>query len=120
MGINVHRYIDGGQFQPIHGDSQNKNSPYESWKRMRQRCYNPNFKPAFHRYGGRGIKVCLEWQKYESFREWALTNGWKKGLQLDRIDVDGDYSPSNCRWVTKAFNTWRRWHTDESRWDRES
>lgn len=58
-------------------------------------------------YGGRGIAVDDEWlgdQGYENFEKWALENGWARNLQLDRIDVNGNYGPTNCRWVTAKEN----------------
>lgn len=71
---------------------------------MKNRCVNPN-RHNYHRYGGRGIKVCDKWlNNIESFVEWSVKNGYKKGLQLDRIDNDGDYTPENCRWVTPKDN----------------
>lgn len=68
---------------------------------MKNRCYNESY-PSFHRYGGRGIKVCKEWLlDYESFKRWALLSGYSDTLTLDRKNNDGDYSPDNCRWATR-------------------
>lgn len=70
---------------------------------MKNRCNNPN-DTAFEDYGGRGIKVCEEWNgshSYPNFREWAIENGYKEGLSIDRINVNGNYEPNNCRWVTQ-------------------
>lgn len=74
---------------------------YQVWAAMRKRCRNPNDK-NYDRYGGRGIKVCDEWDNdYVTFRDWAYANGYEQGLEIDRIDNDGNYEPSNCKWSTR-------------------
>ena len=77
---------------------------YRVWTSMRTRCLNPRSQ-KWHRYGGRGIKICEEWGDYAVFREWAIGTGYRKGLTIDRIDNDGNYEPDNCRWVTKSMNS---------------
>lgn len=75
---------------------------------MRHRCLNPNFH-NFSLYGGRGIKVCDDWLLgFSNFYNWALLNGYKEGLQIDRQDNDKEYSPQNCRWVSGLINTRNR------------
>ena len=82
---------------------QENKSLYWAWKSMKQRTQNPKCR-AYRNYGARGITVCAEWQAFEPFCEWALTNGYQRGLELDRKDNDGAYSPDNCRWATRKEN----------------
>lgn len=80
-----------------------KHPLYKRWMSMRNRCNNPNHN-GYHNYGGRGISVCAEWDDFSAFVSWSEANGWEPGLVLDRTDVNGNYEPSNCRWITQKRN----------------
>ena len=67
---------------------------------MKQRCGNTHFK-QYHRYGGRGVFLCDEWQEFENFRDWAFDSGYEPGLSIDRINNDDGYYPENCRWADR-------------------
>lgn len=74
---------------------------YRIWSGMKKRCSNPNY-GHYDCYGGRGIRVCEEWKNnFLDFYNWAINNGYKDDLSIDRIDVNGNYEPSNCRWATQ-------------------
>jgi len=79
------------------------------WMGIKKRCCNKK-SSNYNLYGGRGITYCKEWEQFESFYNWAINNGYKDNLSIDRIDVNGNYEPNNCRWVdmkTQQNNTRR-------------
>ena len=89
-----------------HGLSNHK--LHSVWKSMKDRCYNQNF-IRYEDWGGRGVKVYPRWRSsFISFYNWAMAIGWEEGLQIDRIDNDGNYNPDNCRFVTRKMNACNR------------
>lgn len=96
-----------GKANRTHGESHgNRTRLYTIWCGMRQRCENPN-RTAYPLYGGKGVKVCDEWNDYTRFKEWALSHGYADNLSIDRIDPAKGYCPENCRWLTPSENTAR-------------
>ena len=79
---------------------------YNIWSCMKQRCNNPNHTAA-RWYHDKGISVCEEWMTFDSFEKWALGNGYSDNLTIDRINPDGNYEPSNCRWISRNENATR-------------
>lgn len=109
--INKANVVSGKQItcgcgQVTHNMSNTK--LYSVWRGMKERCNNPN-KKDYHKYGGRGIKVCKRWERFESFYE-DMKSTYKQGLTLDRLDTNKGYSKDNCAWKTvkeQALNTRR-------------
>lgn len=82
-----------------HGQARTK--LYRVWASMKNRCNNPNdYNYKF--YGGKGVTYCPKWEDYMPFYKWAMENGYREGLTIDRIDNDGNYEPNNCRWVSQG------------------
>jgi hypothetical protein len=110
--------------------NETKTRLYHIWIGIKSRCFDAD-SSSYRNYGGRGISVCNEWaNSYTAFKDWALSAGYTDNLSIDRIDVDGDYSPNNCRWVsnsTQQFNKRKSnrntsghvgvsWNKKERRW----
>ena len=90
----------------VHG--KGRHELYRVWKNLKSRCFNKGAS-FFYRYGGRGITVCDEWKSnFIIFYDWAISNGFKHGLQIDRKDNNGNYCPENCSFVTSMENTQNR------------
>ena len=91
------------------------------WNGMKKRCLHPN-EPRYKDYGGRGITLAQEWLNFDNFAEWALSHGYTDELTIERIDVDGNYCPENCKWITqleqcknKRDTLWVMYHGEKVR-----
>ena len=93
-GKNNKRYVHGGR----------KTKLYRLWHGIHERCSDPKH-ISYPWYGAKGVCVCEEWNDFQVFRNWALQNGYKEGLSIDRKSNQNNYSPDNCTWITKAENT---------------
>lgn len=87
-----------------------KSSLYYIWSGIIQRCENPN-SPEYKSYGGRGIAVFDAWHEFQAFNDWAVSNGFSKGLSIERIDVNGDYCPENCKFIPRTDQCLNRQNT---------
>jgi len=89
-------------------DGRKKTRLYGIYRGIKSRCYNNRYRD-YPFYGKLGICMCNEWANdFTTFRSWALVNGYQDNLCIDRVDTDGNYEPSNCRWTTRGENTSRR------------
>lgn len=106
--MNAERSVD-----PVY-----KHRLYATWNGMRQRCLNSK-SARYGDYGGRGIKICDEWANdFRAFEKWAYENGFEEGLTIDRMNNDGNYEPSNCRWATYSMqNSNQRKRTPSRRYE---
>lgn len=105
--LHREKVAEMGKANTKHGEGHdNKTRLYTIWCGMRQRCNNESHH-AWGLYGGKGVKLCDEWNDYTNFKDWATKNGYADNLSIDRIDPSKGYCPENCRWLTPSENTAR-------------
>ena len=112
------------KYSPGHEANHQPTKLYKVWSQMKDRCKNAN-NPKYKYYGAIGISVCAEWFDFITFHKWAMGNGYKEGLTIDRIYPDGNYESKNCRWVPRSIQALNRrpkkgegiyWETRKQRW----
>lgn len=104
--IVIGTFLATGRVTSCGCEKNAKQRLFQIWADMIARCNNPNI-ACWKYYGGKGVEVCAEWTKFANFKAWAETTGYSNDLTIDRIDSDGNYEPSNCRWITMYENCMR-------------
>lgn len=98
-GCEMNKGLSGNK-NPMYKHGGTHTKLFSIWTGMKKRCYQSSSN-GYENYGGRGITICDEWRNdFLTFKNWADNNGYKEGLSIDRIDVNGNYEPSNCKWVS--------------------
>ena len=102
--VKLRNKFSPGEDHPRYKHGLYNHKLYKVWQNMRRRCYYSKL-INYQDYGGRGIRVSIRWKNnFVRFYKWAIKNGWQEGLQIDRINNDGNYHPNNCRFVTRKIN----------------